>query len=226
MFLSGFLVKVAALGFYKFSTVLGNKVNTTLFICVCLIGIIDASLKLFCQTDLKKLVAYCTILEMNLIYLTFMWGDSNIIFGGISFIYTHGFLSGLMFYLVDCIQKRYGSRNITSVCGIMHTTPNLAIAIFCMFIVFSGVPGSIKFVSEVLIFSNFFFISPFLTFFTIFIVNCLGLIGFSKIWFNSLFGMSNKYANSNIIDLNITELYIIFYCFFFLYVIILLPLFF
>lgn len=180
MFLSGFLVKVAALGFYKFSLVLGNNVDTTLFVCICIFGIIDSSLKLFCQTDLKKLVAYCTILEMNLIYLTLMWGDSSIIFGGISFIYTHGFLSALMFYLVDCVQKRYGSRNVTAVVGILNTTPNLAISIFLMFIVFSGVPGSMKFVSEIIIFSNFFFISPFLAAFILFCVNCLGLIGFSK----------------------------------------------
>jgi NADH:ubiquinone oxidoreductase subunit 4 (subunit M) len=69
MYLSGFLVKVAALGFYKFSLPLGGNINTSIFLAICIISIVDASLKLFSQTDLKKTVAYCTILEMNLIFL-------------------------------------------------------------------------------------------------------------------------------------------------------------
>ena len=223
MYLSGFLVKVAALGFYKFSIALGGTIDTSLFITICIMGVIDASLKLFCQTDLKKLVAYCTILEMNIIYLTIMWGDTTIVFGGIFFIYTHAFLSAAMFFLVDCVQKRYGSRNVTAVCGILHTTPNLATCIFIMFIIFSGMPGTMKFVSEVIIFSSLFSYSPFLVILLVFFVNFFGLVGFSKTWFNVLFGMSNKFANSNIIDLNFTELFIIVSCFFFLVLFIFLP---
>ncbi len=69
MYLSGFLVKVAALGFYKFSLILNGNLNTSFFLALCVVGVIDASLKLFSQTDLKKIVAYCTILEMNLIFM-------------------------------------------------------------------------------------------------------------------------------------------------------------
>lgn len=70
MYLSGFLVKTALLGFYRFTSMLGG-VDTSLFAAVCIMSVFDASLKMWSQTDLKKLVAYCTIQEMNLIYLTF-----------------------------------------------------------------------------------------------------------------------------------------------------------
>ena len=216
MYLSGFLVKVAALGFYKFSVSLGGYVDNSIFIVICIMGILDASSKLFCQTDLKKLVAYCTILEMNLIYITLIWGDSQIFFGAIYFIYTHAFLSALMFFLVDCVQKRFGSRNVTAVSGILHVTPTLGCCIFLMIVIFSGIPGTMKFVSEICILSIFFNYSPFFTILIIFFVNFLALIGFSKSWFNSLFGMSIKFAKANIIDLNFSELLIIFICFFFL----------
>lgn len=216
MYLSGFLVKVAALGFYKFSLAIGGCCDNSIFIVVCIMGIIDASLKLFSQTDIKKLVAYCTILEMNLIYLSIIWGDSIILFGGLFFVYTHGFLSSLMFFLVDCVQKRYSSRNVTAVCGVLHTTPNLAIAIFVMCVIFSGIPGTTKFTAELNIFLFLFNYSPFLTCVLMFIVNFLGIVGFSKIWFNLLFGMSNKFVNANIIDLSIYELIIITTCMLFL----------
>jgi formate hydrogenlyase subunit 3/multisubunit Na+/H+ antiporter MnhD subunit len=69
MYLSGFLVKTALYGFFKYTTILGLGVNTTVFIVITSIGVVDASIKMFSQVDFKKLVAFCTIQEMNLIYL-------------------------------------------------------------------------------------------------------------------------------------------------------------
>jgi formate hydrogenlyase subunit 3/multisubunit Na+/H+ antiporter MnhD subunit len=71
MYLSGFLVKTALFGFYKIINLLGNEINSVFFSSICIIGIIDSSLKMWGQTDIKKLVAYGTIQEMNIIYLTF-----------------------------------------------------------------------------------------------------------------------------------------------------------
>lgn len=69
MYLSGFLVKTALYGFYKYTSILGIGINTTLFVVIASIGIVDASIKMFSQVDLKKLVAFCTVQEMNMIYL-------------------------------------------------------------------------------------------------------------------------------------------------------------
>lgn len=71
MYLSGFLVKSAIYGFYKVSNIIGNEIDTFIFSTICIIGVVDASLKMWGQTDLKKLVAYGTIQEMNLIFLVF-----------------------------------------------------------------------------------------------------------------------------------------------------------
>ena len=71
MFLSGFLVKSAVYGYYKFSSSLGYCDNTVLGSFFCVMGVLDASIKMWGQTDLKKLVAYATIQEMGLIYLVF-----------------------------------------------------------------------------------------------------------------------------------------------------------
>jgi formate hydrogenlyase subunit 3/multisubunit Na+/H+ antiporter MnhD subunit len=69
MYLSGFLVKTALYGFYKYTSIIGTGLNTTLFITITGVGAIDASIKMFSQVDLKKLVAFCTVQEMNLIYM-------------------------------------------------------------------------------------------------------------------------------------------------------------
>jgi len=71
MYLSGFLVKSAVYGFYKLTNLFSSEINSVLFSTIAMMGVVDASLKMWGQTDLKKLVAYGTIQEMNLIYLTF-----------------------------------------------------------------------------------------------------------------------------------------------------------
>jgi NADH-quinone oxidoreductase subunit M len=99
---------------------------------------------------------------MNMIYLVFCWGDTYATLSGILFCFTHAFLSAMMFYIVDCIQRRYQSRSIIAISGILHLTPNLGILILFMCIIYAGIPGTMKFVSEFYIFSGLFELSPLL----------------------------------------------------------------
>lgn len=223
IYLSGFLVKSALYGFYKISTLLTFEINTSVFILITLLGVFDASLKMWGQTDIKKLVAYGTIQEMNLIYLVFCWGDSSIITAGIIFTATHAFLSCLMFYLVDCVYRRYHTRSIVEINGILHITPNLGISILIMTVFFAGLPGTIKFISEFYIFSSFLEISPSMCFVLMIVANVVGLIGFSKVWFNLVFGGFNKYTKYLPMDLSYKETYMISINFLFLFLLAYLP---
>jgi NADH-ubiquinone oxidoreductase chain 4 len=213
MYLSGFLVKSAIYGFYKVTNLIGSEVDTYIFSTICIIGVIDASLKMWGQTDLKKLVAYGTIQEMNLIFLVFCWGDSYGIIGGILFCFMHAILSTLMFFLVDCVQKRYHSRSVVELSGILHLTPNLGVSILFMCIFYSGVPGTLKFTSEFYIFNGLFEISPISCCLLMLFANALGLIGFSKCWFNVVFGTTNNNLKCLPVDLTAKELFIILNCY-------------
>jgi len=159
---------------------------------------------------------------MNLIYLVFLIGDTYAIIGGIFFCVTHGALSSLMFFLVDCIQRRFNSRSVIEVCSILHLTPLLGVSIIVMCVLYSGLPGTLKFSCEFFIFSGLYEISPFICAFLLFNANVLGLIGFSKVWFNSVFGLNLKNLHFLPFDLTIKELYVIyiscFFLFFFLFV--------
>ena len=217
MYLSGFLVKSALYGFYKFSNILGAEISTVFFSSIVIVGCVDASLKMWGQTDLKKLAAYGTIQEMNLIYLVFLLGDANSILGGMLFCFAHAFLSMLMFYIVDCVQRRFHSRSVVELSGILNVTPNLGICILGMCICYAGLPGTLKFISEFYIFVGLVEVSPLSCFLLMFICNVLGLIGFSKCWFNVTFGMMSSNVKYLPIDLTIKELFIIISCFLFLF---------
>ena len=122
-----------------------------------------------------------------------------------------------MFFIVDCIYRRYRTRSIVEVNGILHLTPNLGISIVFMVIFFAGLPGTIKFISEFYLFSTFIEISPISCFLLMFIANVLGLVGFSKCWFNAIFGINRNYKNFNLMDLTTKEILIIGYSFFILF---------
>lgn len=151
---------------------------------------------------------------MNLIYIVFFFGDSSASFGGIIFCLTHSVLSALMFFIVDCVQRKYNSRYVVEVSGILHITPNLGIAIFFMCVFFSGIPGTLKFSSEFIIFSGL--IETGGLFFALILItaNVFGLIGFLKCWFNVLFGFNTICYNRPPLDLTIKETLIISFCFF------------
>lgn len=136
---------------------------------------------------------------------------------GILFSATHAFLSILMFFLVDCIYRRYHTRSLTSLSGILHLTPNLGISIIIMVIFFSGLPGTLKFISEFYLFAGLIEISATTCFLIMFIANVIGLIGFSKCWFNAIFGINFNLNHQGFLDLTVKELFIVFYCFFFLF---------
>ena len=214
MYLSGFLVKTALYGFYKYTTIIGTGINTTFFVVIAAVGIIDASIKMFSQVDLKKLVAFCTVQEMNMIYMMLCWGDSTGCISAIFFVITHSFLSALMFFLVDCVQRRFNSRSTLEISGLIHITPNLGIAIFAMCMLYCGMPGTMKFTCEFFIFSQIVGVSFLLTFVLLFFANFVGVVGFCRCWFNILFGMSIKLSKLNIIDLNSKEIFIILFCIF------------
>jgi len=117
---------------------------------------------------------------MNLITIFFLKGDSEIVVYGFIFNFTHAFLSTVMFYLVECIYIRYFSRSVFIVKGIFFSFNQLSLSIILMCIIFSGIPGSFKFVCELYVFNCIFNYSAVVCFFLVFFVNVIGLIGFSK----------------------------------------------
>ena len=65
IFLSGVLVKFAFFGFFRCILALQVEITSLLVYPFLVIGLSDAAFKLFYQVDLKKLVAYATVVEMH-----------------------------------------------------------------------------------------------------------------------------------------------------------------
>jgi NADH:ubiquinone oxidoreductase subunit 4 (subunit M) len=117
---------------------------------------------------------------MNLIYLAFCFGDSFLILGGTFFCITHAFLSGLFFYLVDCVQRRFLTRSVAEVSGVLQKSPMLGVLILFGVIFYAGLPGTLKFISEVYLFVGLLDCCVLSFVLLIYGANFLGILGFSK----------------------------------------------
>jgi len=214
IFLSGFLVKTALYGFYKLTNTFIINFNFNFFIIFFLFCIFDTSLKFWSQIDLKKIIVYSTIQEMNIIFLMFCWGDSNFVYLSFIYVFSHAIFSSLMFFIVECLYNRYLTRSIKEINGLLFNFFSLSIIIIFTIFIFVSIPGTIRFLSELFFFSNFLNISLLLCLWIFFITNFFGVIGFCKNWFNLLFGFKKK----KIFSLTLFEQYIFSILFIFLFI--------
>lgn len=192
IFLSGFLVKAALYCFYTFNLILSKPLLSVLIQIIAFYGITESSIKMWNQTDFKKLIAYATIQEMNLI-LFLLVGSQNILdYGLILFILIHGWLSTLMFFLVDIIQKKTSTRNIVELGGLGYEFPAIKLLIWFILLLFSGFPLTIKFVIEWEVLGTLLIYSPNLQSFIFFIIAVIGVMGFAKQMIIVLYGFPKR----------------------------------
>lgn len=188
IFLSGFLVKSAVYCFYKIVLLFNIQDFYILPILICILGMLDASIKMWGQLDIKKLIAFATVQEMNAIYFLFNFGDSWATHVGLIFLLAHGILSALMFFLIECVYRRFSSRSLNQIYSVSQLFPNLGIAIWSMLVLFFGFPGTLKFYVEIqlsLILSN---TDIFMTVFLLIVFIFINAIGFGRCWFAVLYG--------------------------------------
>lgn len=190
IFLSGVLVKFAFFGLLK--CLISVHLEPTFYgvYPFLTIGIVDAVFKLFYQIDLKKLVAYSTVIEMHWLTICIVSGQSALVLASFSMLISHALLSTNSFFLVDAISRRFKTRLITEINGLNFLCPKLFLIALVNTLVFLGFPGSIMFVSEILFFSFFFDLFPLLTLLLIVLLYLIGPTFFFRSWMNVLFGSS------------------------------------
>lgn len=207
MYLSGFLVKTALYGMYKFFISMNWSGVNILFFTVAVVGIVMSSLQMWAQVDLKKIVALCTVQEMNLLIICFIFGQTPIVYFGILFCFMHAILSTLMFFLVDVIQKRFGTRLTTELSGIVHICPNIGLSVVLMCLCFLALPITLKFTCEFAIFAGIMDLSVIIFILVITVTNWLAPIAFCKSWYGVIFS-TPKRKYGKVMDLDIKEILI------------------
>jgi len=206
IFLSGVLVKFAFFGFLKCLITIQLEPTFYFVYPFLTIGIVDAVFKLFYQIDLKKLVAYSTVVEMHWLTICVVSGQSSLMLSSFCMLISHALLSTNSFLLVDAIGRRFKTRLITEINGVNFLCPKLFIVSLVNLLIFLGFPGSIMFVAEILFFSFFFDLYPLLCLILVVLLYLLAPTVFFRSWMNALFGSSIHILRTVPLDLTSKEL--------------------
>ena len=185
IYLSGFLVKTALYGLYLWYLYFPSIIISYFFIGIVIFGVHDSTIKMWSQTDLKKLVAFGTVQEMNLITLLFLFGGVQSSIIGILFCLTHTILSTLFFFIVDVIYRLYRVRTRSNLVGLSVLNPWLGFYIIISVILYTGLPFTLKFICE---FNLFIFLLHHSISQLVFLILTIQIIG-NAIWMYQWFGI-------------------------------------
>jgi len=210
IFLSGVLVKFAFFGFLKCLLSLQLDVTYIYIFPFLTLGLVDAVFKLFYQIDLKKLVAYSTVIEMHWLTICVVSGNSNLLLASFCMLISHALLSTNSFLLVDAIARRFKTRLITEITSVNFLTPKLFLAILLNSLIFLGFPGSIFFIAEFLFFSFLIDLFPLLAIMLLLFLYLIGPTFFFRSWLNTMFGFSKALTRTLPADLSTREFILFF----------------
>jgi NADH-quinone oxidoreductase subunit M len=212
--LAGILLKMGTYGLIRFS--LPMFVEATLYyqpliFLISLISIVYGACTTIRQTDLKKVIAYSSVVHMNYVTIGILSCNIYGLEGSIFLMLSHGLVSSALFLCVGLLYERYHTRNLFYYGGLVYVMPLFSILFFMLTLANISLPGTSSFIGEFLI-----LISIYIESYFVLITVCFGIIlgAVYAIWFFNkvIFGKGNKKLLNTGIDLNLREFFLIFLC--------------
>jgi NADH-quinone oxidoreductase subunit M len=112
------------------------------------IGIVYGAAVALTQKDLKKMVAYSSVSHMGFVVIGIAAANSAGIDGAAMQMFTHGIITGMLFFLVGMIYERYHTKEIARLRGVITAVPALGVIFTFACFASLGLPGLAGFVGE------------------------------------------------------------------------------
>lgn len=159
MLLAGIMLKMGVYGVIRWLVPvapLGVAAYGQIALLLCIIGVVYASIIAFKQADAKRLIAYSSIAHVGLISAgAFSWNEVGLQ-GAILQMINHGLSVVGLFFIIDILQGRTGTRYLNDWGGIACKAPRLA-ALFLIIVMGAvGLPLTSSFIGEFLLLKGLF----------------------------------------------------------------------
>jgi len=165
--LAGVLLKMGAYGLIRICLTLfpqGVHQFAGWLAVFALINIIYGALICLVQTDMKKLIAYSSVSHMGIVLLGVAAAASSgseafrmaALTGATVQMFSHGIISGLLFFCVGVIYDHAHTREIAVFGGVAKRMPMLATLFTFAALASLGLPGLAGFVAEYMVFTSSF----------------------------------------------------------------------
>lgn len=163
MLLAGIMLKMGIYGLMRLLLPICKEAMDGLggiAMILAITGIVYASLIAIRQEDLKRLVAYSSIAHVGLIAAGVFVLNLKGMQGAVIQMVSHGINIVGLFFIIDIIQLRTGSRNISDLGGIARRAPRLAIFFMIILLASIALPLTNGFVGEFLLLIGLFEYNP------------------------------------------------------------------
>lgn len=207
MLLAGIMLKLGTYGIIRYTISMLGEINEyflPIVIIMAILSIVYGSLTTIRQIDLKKIIAYSSIVHMNYAILGYYTNEIEGLSGGNYLMISHAFVSCGLFLLIGIIYKRYHSRVLLYYSGLVLTMPIYATFFILFTLANVSLPLTSSFISEILIIISTFKIN-------LFVASLISLsLIFSTtygLWLSNrlLFGEFSRYIKKSI-DMTKTEI--------------------
>nr|WPS93607.1 NADH dehydrogenase subunit 4 [Aviostivalius klossi bispiniformis] len=155
MVLAGVLLKLGGYGIMRIFPMIMNLYKlSSIFISISLIGSLIIGIMCLCQSDMKMLIAYSSVVHMGLVLcgmFTFSeWG----ILGAYILMLAHGLSSSGLFCLANITYERLGSRSLLVNKGLLSLMPSMCMFWFMLVSSNMSAPPSLNLLGEILLMSS------------------------------------------------------------------------
>ncbi len=211
IFLSCILIKICLYGFMRTLLLINQDILVSPLIFFILACIFDVVYRLAQQVDLKAVIAYSSVLHVNLLILLVLLNPGTLNLGLILYIWGHSYTTAGLFFAVHLIERCYGSRSTFEISGVYNTNP--AIGLMCIMAVISCLefPLNFYFWGEVWLWITLFSTIPLTAAIMSLMCGVVYVIVFFRIWWGVLFGASSQLAQIPIIGITNTDIQLFFY---------------
>lgn len=154
MLLAGIMLKMGIYGLMRFVVPIvpeGIAQWGNFAMILCIIGIIYASLIALRQNDLKRLIAYSSIAHVGLMAAGVLTVNASGLQGAAIQMLNHGINVVAMFFMIDLIEQRYGTRNMNELSGIAAQMKRFSWLFVIVMLGSVGLPLTNGFIGEFLL---------------------------------------------------------------------------
>ncbi|MBE8714159.1 complex I subunit 4 family protein [Sphingobacterium hungaricum] len=159
MLLAGIMLKMGIYGLFRWLlpiAPIGTQIYGAVALVLCVIGIVYASIIAFQQNDAKRLIAYSSIAHVGLISAGVFSIHIEGMQGAMIQMVNHGISVIGLFFIIDIIQQRTNSRNLSELGGLAYRMPILAVFFLLIVMGAIGLPLTNGFIGEFLLLKGIF----------------------------------------------------------------------